>query len=114
MTYFGVNPGPEPAPAPTPPAPSATLSWIALGLGLGSVGLFAVFFGWADSGMGMLLTAMVVSVAAVVVGIIALVKRQRRDVALIGLIVGALVLLVTAGLLLFALLFVGALLGAHP
>lgn len=83
------------------------LSIAALATGLGSF-LLAVIYFVALSGMAPLLLAAGVGLLGVVLGIAALVKRGNGGMALIGIVSGAITVVVGLGVILFALLFVGA------
>lgn len=83
------------------------LSLSAFVFGMVSLVLVLIFF-LSSAGATPLVSGVVAGVAAVVIGIVALAKRQPKGFALAGLIVGGVVVLFGVALILFALLFVGA------
>lgn len=89
-------------------APARGLSFSALALGAISL-LCAIIFAATSAGPLPLFIGATAGLAALIVGIIALKNGQPKGPALIGLIVGSLVLLLSLILFLFALLFVGVL-----
>lgn len=95
----------EPSFVTTPQARG--LSITALTLGLLSI-VCAIFFASTSAGPLLLIAGGTAGLAALVVGVIALKKRQPKAPAVIGLILGALVLLLSLAIFAFALLFIGA------
>lgn len=94
----------------SPGAPVAARKWAAITAfvtGLLGLLLTIVFFA-TDVGSSFLIFGALLGVAGVVFGIIALVKKQSRGLAIAGLIVGAFTSLGALALFIFALLFVGA------
>lgn len=89
------------------PAPTQALAITALTSGLLGVVLLALFF-FTTLGPVPLYAALVLGIVAVIVGIVALRKHQSKPLAVTGLIIGAIIALFTIGLVLFALVFVGA------
>lgn len=78
----------------------------ALSAGLASLVLLALYFTpWV--GPFVLYGSIVFGVIAVVFGILGLVRKQTKALAITGLIVGALTTLLGLGIILFALMFVG-------
>lgn len=95
-------------PIETPVRPSNGLALTSLTVGLlGVVGMVVFFI--VLGGMTPLVLGGTFGILALVLGILALKRGQSRAFAVTGIIVGALSLLLGLGLLLFALLFVGAL-----
>lgn len=112
-----------PAPQPTylpaaptaPTAPAQRSQGIAIAaLITGLIGLVVlIIFLFMPSIDGTLLwLAIVPGVAGLVLGIIALVKRQHKAMAIIGLIAGAFTVLFAIALFAFAMVFVGAFMAA--
>lgn len=91
-----------------PPKISHGFSTTALVLGLISFALLLVFL-TTSAGAPLLTVGIICGLAALVIGIIALKKRQPKVTALIGLITGALTFVAGLALTAFALIFVGAL-----
>lgn len=79
----------------------------ALIAGLISVVTFLVFL-FTDTGATMLFLAAVSGIAAVVFGIIAIRKRAFVGIAVTGLVLGALGAIISVGILIFTLIFIGA------
>lgn len=79
----------------------------ALIAGLISVALFLAFL-FTSAGETMLYLAMAAGIVGIVLGIIAIRKRDFVGVAVTGLVLGAVVCIAAAGLIVFALAFVGA------
>lgn len=94
------------------PAPRG-MSVASLVLGIVSV-LLVIIFVATTGGFLPLIGAALLAGSAVIIGIIALVKRQPKAMAIAGLVTGALVFLFSLGLMVFALLFVGALVIGGP
>ncbi|MGO1539537.1 MAG: hypothetical protein ACTHZ9_08765 [Leucobacter sp.] len=84
----------------------------ALSLGSGVIGLvFLLVFFFSMVGASFLTVAAILGVLAIILGIVALAKRQSKGLALTGLILGAVTTLLALGVFVFALLFVGAFTG---
>ncbi|XPP26734.1 MAG: hypothetical protein ACNYNX_00735 [Leucobacter sp.] len=60
------------------------------------------------AGQGVWIASLVLGVVALVLGVVALVKRHAKGFAIAGVALGAVSVLSSAGLLVFALIFVGA------
>ena len=86
----------------------ASLSLIA---GLLSLVLLLVFL-FSTAGNGALIASSVLGVIGLVLAIAALRKRQSKAVAVTGLALSAAALLTAAAILVFALIFIGALTGS--
>lgn len=74
--------------------------------GLVSVVLLFVFFSMGIEPI--FWVAMVVALLGVILGIVALKKRQSKGMAITGLVISIAAILLSAGLYVFALIFIGA------
>lgn len=88
--------------APTWAAPTALVA------GVASVLLLVLNF-VALSGMTVLVVSMIAGVLGVVLGIVAVRARASKGAAIAGIITGAIGFLFSAAIVVFALLFIGAL-----
>lgn len=88
----------------TAPKTSAVVSLVA---GLASL-VFLIIYFVTTLGATFLIITLILAIAGVVFGIVALKLRQPRGMALTGLIVGAIVALVAIAIFVFALIFIGA------
>lgn len=86
----------------------ASIARSALIAGFVSVILLALYL-FTPWGPAILFGGMLVGLAGIVLGAVALKRGQPRGVATVGVILGAAGLIVGAAILLFALMFVGAL-----
>lgn len=73
----------------------------------------AVFF-FTSFGALPMIAAIVLGALAVILGIVALVKRQPKGLAITGLILGAFCVLLGLAIIVFALIFVGAFMTQSP
>lgn len=94
--------------AGTPTQASRGLAIGSLVAGILGLVLFAALF-VAIGGMTPLAIGIVLGIVAVILGILAIKGNQSRAFAITGIVVGALTVVLGLALLLFALLFVGAL-----
>ncbi len=80
-----------------------------LSLAFGAAGLllFIVFLLTA-AGRGIMIAAVAAGIAGSALGAVALARRQAKGFAVTGIVLGALTVLLAIGLVLFALVFVGA------
>lgn len=80
-----------------------------LSLVCGAVGilLLLVFF-LTLAGSGVLYTGLVAGVVGIVLGAVALAKRQARGLAVTGIVLSSVTVLAAIGIVIFALVFVGA------
>ena len=97
----------EPAPSAPAAAPSQALAISALGTGLLGL-LLTIIFLISDAGPVMLWGGFILGIVGLVLGIVALKKKQSKGMALTGLIAGIVAMLVAIALILFTLLFIGA------
>ncbi|WP_336992630.1 hypothetical protein [Leucobacter sp. VD1] len=88
--------------APTWAAPAALVA------GIASVLLLILNF-VALSGMAVLVVSMIAGVLAVVFGIVAVKARVSKGAAIAGMVTGGIGFLFSAAIIVFALLFIGAL-----
>lgn len=97
-------------PAPTPPqqVPAKGLALSALILGLGAL-LSIVLFMFTETGPAFLSIASILGLVGLILGIVALKKRQPKAMAITGIVTGTIALLLSLGIIVFALLFIGAL-----
>jgi ABC-type Fe3+-siderophore transport system permease subunit len=93
--------------SPRPAASSNALSLASLIVSIFGALLILVFF-VTTVGAPILWIGAVAGLAAVILGVIALNKRQSKALALTGFIIGALCVVIAVGLFIFALIFVGA------
>lgn len=85
-------------------------TWVspaALIAGLASIVLFALSFFWGD-GITMLSLSSTLGVLGVILGIVGLRIYKPNGAAVAGIVTGAIGLLLGLGLIIFALLFIGA------
>lgn len=87
---------------------SRALSITALALGLLSVAAL-VGFVVASAGAWPLVIGIVIGIAAVITGSVALKRRQPKGTAIAGIVLGGVVTVIALSVIVFALLFVGAL-----
>lgn len=93
-------------PSESRPAPLA-LSVTAFVLGLVSLA-FVVVFVTTSAGAFPVIASIISGLAALVIGITALVKKQSKAFAVTGIVLGSVVALLGLAVIVFALLFVGA------
>ena len=86
---------------------SKLLSTLTLLAGAVAVVLTLVFF-FTMVGGGTLVAALVAGVVGIILGVVALRKEQAKGIAVTGLVLSISIVLLAAGLMLFALIFVGA------
>lgn len=91
-------------------SPRSTNSVLSLSsLAVSAIGLvLCAIFSFTSAGLVVLYTSVIAGLAGIVLGIVALVKRQSKGLAITGLVLGALVVLYMVGWVVFALLFIGA------
>jgi len=70
--------------------------------------VLCAIFSFTSAGIVVLYTGVIAGLAGIVLGIVALVKRQPQGLAITGLVLGSLVVLYMVGWVVFALLFIGA------
>lgn len=90
----------------TPTNTSARTAFVAA---IVAAAAFIGFFVIPPAGMTILIASSLAGLIAIVFGIVALVKHQTKWMAVVGLVTGIVCVLVPIGLLIFALVFVGAL-----
>lgn len=91
-------PAPAPAPTPAPASPGATKVPQGLAIAALVVGIVAFLSGWAP------VFGMIVGIAAVVLGVVATVKKQNKVMSIFGIVLGGLAIIAS----LLATLFWGA------
>ena len=87
-----------------------TLSAISLILGIVSFALFLVFM-LTMAGPWALIAGGVAGVLGIILGAVALKKRQAKGLALVGIVLSAIAVLASLAMYIFALIFVGAFTG---
>lgn len=93
--------------AGTPVSTTRGLAWGALISGI--LGLVSFVLSFASGvGIPLLIASTVLGIIALVLGILALKRRQPRALAITGIVTGVLSIVLALGILLFALVFVGA------
>lgn len=75
--------------------------------GLGAL-IFVLIFVVTSAGIFPLVTGATLGLLGVIFGIVALARRQPKGLSITGIIAGVISLLFSLGMILFALLFVGA------
>jgi len=88
--------------------PSKSFALSSLLLGIAALVLFLLFMTTDIEGPITLYIAFAASLVGIVLSIVALVKHQSKVMSILGLVLSVLALLLSLGLLLFALVFVGA------
>lgn len=83
------------------------LSWLSLVSSLIGILLMVLFFLTA-AGSGVLYTGLVAGIVGIVLGAVALVKRQAKGLAVSGIVLGSVTVIATIGIVIFALVFIGA------
>lgn len=83
------------------------ISMLTLILGAVGVVLSLVFF-FTMAGGGVLVAALVAGVVGIILGVLALRKEQAKGIAVTGLVLSIITALLAAAIILFALVFVGA------
>lgn len=105
MSQPDVHSGAPQAAAPASKGAAAT----ALILGLAGLVALIVFLVMPYGLPELIWVSVALGVIAIIIAIVALVKRQSKAMAIIGLIAGVISVLAGVGLFLFALMFLGAL-----